>query len=327
VIRALAIACALAGVAQADSRRVALDTPPVARRVVVLASDSADTGLVARARAELTSLGFEVTVEPPSDTPLDELSATDHAVAALRIAHPAGSIEVYCLDPATQQTIVRQVLIGAEGDGSVVLVRAVELVRASLLQVAARHVAEVHATAPPPSEPDHPLVSIEGGPAIVGSRGGIGSSTNISLAVRWHPTSYLEIGASVLLPTSASEVRGMVGFADIKVTVPAVEANVIAPTFAGFEVRGGLGAGVVRMTMHGVAAAAIYTGREDSVTTGLGFARVSIGHPIIDRVRVWLDVRAAVAAPRPTVVFADEPVASWGRPAVIGGLGIDVVLR
>jgi len=317
VIRSLAIVGIVAGVASAS--------PHV---LVVGADRTSDEqrGLVARAQAELSGLGFEVSVEEPSDATLEHLSRDDNAVAALRIASPAGSIEVYCMDPATRQTIVRQVLIGAEGDGSVVLVRAVELVRASLLEVAARAaVAEVRIVVPPPA-PDAPMLSVEGGPAIVTSPGGIGASANVSLAARWHTNRHVEIGASMLLPTSASDVSGQAGRAEIRLYSPAIEANLLAPTVAGFELRGGLGVGALTMRMRGIPAAAVFTAREDSVTTALGFARGSIGRSLGNRVRLWLDLRVAVAAPRPVVAFAGDHVASWGRPAMIGGLGVDVVL-
>jgi hypothetical protein len=171
------------------------------------------------------------------------------------------------------------------------------------------------------------MLSVEGGPAIVTSRGGIGAATNVSLAARWHVDRHVEIGASMLLPTSDSEVTGHAGRAEIRLYSPAIEANVVAPTLAGFEVRGGLGVGTLTMTMRGVPAAAIFTAKQDSVTTGLGFARGSIGRSLGSRVRLWLDLRVAVAAPRPVVSFAGQQVASWGRPAMIGGLGVDVVLK
>jgi len=318
MIRALAIVGVMTGVATASPHVLVVETDRT--------SDE-QRGLVARARAELSGLGFEVSVEEPSDATLEHLSRDDHAVAALRIASPAGSIEVYCMDPATSQTIVRQVLIGAEGDGSVVLVRAVELVRASLIEVAARAaVAEVRAAAPLPPPRDDPRLSIEGGAALASSPGGLGASEMVSIAARWHIASRFEVGASMLLPTGPVDAHGQAGRADIELYAPAIEANVVQAIAGGLELRGGLGVGTLTMTMRGVPAAAVFTGKKDSVTTAMGFARASIGYAIVDRLRVWLDVRVAVAAPRPVVEFAGSEVAAWGRPAVIGGIGADVTL-
>ncbi|HEV7555394.1 MAG TPA: hypothetical protein VGO00_08075 [Kofleriaceae bacterium] len=318
MIRSLVIVGIVAGVASASPHVLVVETDRT--------SDE-QRGLVARARAELSGLGFEVSVEEPSDATLEHLSRDDHAVAALRIASPAGSIEVYCMDPATRQTIVRQVLIGAEGDGSVVLVRAVELVRASLLEVAARAAAaEVQVTAPLTPPVEGPRLSIEGGAAIASSPGGLGASDMVSLAARWHVGSHVEVGASMLLPTGPVEAHGQAGRADIELYAPAVEANFVHAIAGGLELRGGLGVGTLTMTMRGVPAAAIFTGKKDSVTTAMGFARASIGYAIVDRLRVWLDVRVAVAVPRPVVEFAGIEVAAWGRPAVIGGIGADVTL-
>jgi hypothetical protein len=305
--RVIAVCCALGSVATA------------APRVLVVHSDGDEQrGLGARAEAELVSLGFAVTVEPPTTEPLDQLSRDQSAVAALRIGD---GIEVFCMDPATHETIVRQVLIGPER--SVVVVRAVELVRASLLEVAARHVvAEVHVAPPPP--PREHVFTAEAGPAIAASPGGVGPIAEVAVAVRWRPRTAFEISAGVLAPAVASTVSGDAGRAAIQLTAPTVEASYVTAV-AGIELRAGGGAGAAWLRMRGTPAPG-FVARDADVVTSLGFVRGSIGRTVADRVRLWLDLRLAVAAPRPVVVFAGDSVAAWGRPAVIGGAGVEVAL-
>jgi hypothetical protein len=308
IARAIIALCAVAAVARASPH------------VLVVPSDGdEERGLGARAEAELAALGFAVTVEPATEAPLDQLSRDERAVAALRIGD---GIEVYCMDPATRETIVRQVLIGPER--SVVVVRAVELVRASLLEVAARHaVAEVHVAAPPPA-PRERVLAIEAGPAIVASPGGLSPIADVAVAVRWRVEHHIELGAGVIAPTVASTVTGDAGRATIRLTAPTVEASYVT-TAAGLDLRAGVGAGAAWLHMRGTPAPG-YVAHDTGIVTSLAFVRGSLGREVTDRVRVWLDLRLAVAAPRPVVTFAGESVAAWGRPAAIGAAGVELAL-
>ena len=120
----------------------------------------------------------------------------------------------------------------------------------------------------------------------------------------------------------AGTVAAAAGRAAITLTAPTAEADVLAHAI-GLELRAGIGAGVLRVGMRGMPAPG-YVAHDDSVTTALGFARLSVGYAIASRVRIWIDGRVAVAAPRPSIVFAGQTVAEWGRPAIIGAVALEV---
>ncbi|HUJ63746.1 MAG TPA: hypothetical protein VLX92_34840 [Kofleriaceae bacterium] len=313
MIRALAAIACLASVAHAAPARV----------LVVHADDPADElrGLVARVRAELVALGFDVVLaDREQPAPLAELAHDASAAAALRVGPPGAGVEVFA--PA-----VSQVLLGSAGDDQTITLRAVELVRASLLEVAVREVppaAELHAAAPPPPPAAPPHLAVELAPAIAIAPGGLGPTAQASFAARYRVTPAIEIGAGVLAPLSDATVSAAQGKASIAITAPTVEADYVARV-GDFALRAGLGAGAAWLRMTGKPAAD-YVGRDASVTSALGFARGSIGRPLGPRVRLWLDTRLAIAAPRPVVVFAGDSVARWGRPAVIVALGLDLAV-
>ena len=167
-----------------------------------------------------------------------------------------------------------------------------------------------------------PRLAIEAGPAIAKSVGNVSATIHVAVAARWQPSPHLALGAGVLVPTAPGTVEAAAGRAAITLTAPTAEGDVLARTF-GLGFRAGIGAGFVRVGMRGTPAPG-YVAHDDSLTTALGFARISVGHNIGSRIRIWMDGRVAIAAPRPSIFFAGQAVATWGRPAIIGALGVEL---
>lgn len=114
----------------------------VAHAEKILLVDDADTRPVGvRLRAELVSLGFEVELAPapevePSRASLEQAAREAGAVAALRVRASRAGVEVWVMDRVTSKTVLREVVFTGGDDEGLVAVRAVELLRASLLEVA-----------------------------------------------------------------------------------------------------------------------------------------------------------------------------------------------
>jgi hypothetical protein len=114
----------------------------VAHAEKILLVDDADTRPVGvRLRAELVSLGFEVELAlapevEPSRASLEQAAREAGAVAALRVRASRAGVEVWVMDRVTSKTVLREVVFTGGDDEGLVAVRAVELLRASLLEVA-----------------------------------------------------------------------------------------------------------------------------------------------------------------------------------------------
>lgn len=139
---------------QLESPSPAYAQPNPAGSRIVVVTDDQGTPEAARLIAELLALGFEVRVVAPDgdaggDVPsrLAQATRREDALAAIRmIQKQPGGIEVWLADRATNKTVLREVLTaearpgdGATAEGAAhareeVAVRAVELLRASLLE-------------------------------------------------------------------------------------------------------------------------------------------------------------------------------------------------
>jgi hypothetical protein len=141
----LVAAAALEGRGRADDARsrVALVRSATTDRVLHEAST--------RLRAELLDAGFDVVEvdrapgDPRSEVEEAAPDASSFATVAMsRVANGAFA-DVWISDRVTGKTVVRRIEVGAGPNATAVLaIRALELLRASLLEVAAK---------PPPSEP------------------------------------------------------------------------------------------------------------------------------------------------------------------------------
>ncbi|WP_437994111.1 hypothetical protein [Sorangium sp. So ce145] len=119
----------------APEARAAPPEPP--RTKVVLIADRRSDPIMARVYAELATLGFTVVVvrggaEPPSQGPIETSAREVGASAEIRVTEVPGGVEVSIAHGATGPSVQSAVMAD---DPATVAVRAVELLRASLLDV------------------------------------------------------------------------------------------------------------------------------------------------------------------------------------------------
>ncbi|WP_437935438.1 hypothetical protein [Sorangium sp. So ce341] len=111
--------------------------PEAPRPKVVLIADRRTDAIMARVYAELATLGFTVVVvrgdaDPPWRGPVDASAREGGAAAVIRVREVPGGVDVSIDDGATGESIQRTVM---DDDPPTVAIRAVELLRASLLEV------------------------------------------------------------------------------------------------------------------------------------------------------------------------------------------------
>jgi hypothetical protein len=329
--------------------------PAAPPRIVVIADeDWAHDSISSRLRAELRTVGFEVTVlpAPPADTPrraLEEAALHDGAVAAVRLTPSRDRIEVWIVDRITGKTVLRDLTIpeaDPDRDATIAL-RTVELLRASLMEIDAPHPPRGDAPAPPairamaqlaPIEtrldipraaaPDAARYSIEVGPTMIVSPGGLAPLAALSVGAHAFLHPRISVGVSGFLPLTAARVDGVEGSSTSRVFVVSADATA---HFGSRDARWDpqLGAGAVLLVLHteGTGRAPSSIGlSSDSVSAGL-FLRPGVGVALGDRLHLRADLLTGVALSRFALDYAGRTAATWGWPFVVASLGLEVELR
>lgn len=125
---------------------------------VVLVTNHADARIVPLLKAELESLGFEVVEVDHGENEvvprdLGRAARQTNSLAGFRVIVAEKSVEVWIADRVTGKVVLREALeqdSASKGSESVVVLRAVELLRVSLMEVEAPH--EPRGEVEPPAE-------------------------------------------------------------------------------------------------------------------------------------------------------------------------------
>lgn len=121
---------------------VCMPTPAKAdeRPRIVVLSDAPSAALAERMRAELGTMGFdaEVITDPPDEDVAGELrdaALREDAIAAVRAVTKGEALRLWLLDRSTGKTLLREIERSPAGLDRTLAIRAVELLRASLLEL------------------------------------------------------------------------------------------------------------------------------------------------------------------------------------------------
>ena len=313
---------------------LAADEPPR----VVLIEDPGETTILPRLHAELAGLGLDVRTVAKSDNeqlPRDLIASARAfaAVAAFRVVVEGDRADVWIADRVTGKVVLREMLPrGAQIDGRVVALRAVELLRASLMELDVPKAAP--GELPPPAAlsessgllPARERFSLAAASLLLWSPGGCGPGIGVTAAVAWRPT-WLGVrlsGGSALLPATITAADA--GTGEVTTRFLALDA-VVQPrrTRIAWRPRGGLGVAALATGLRGVAnpPRAAY---HQTVYTLAPIASFELGWAVHPRVR--LD--AGVAYLRPLrgvdILVGDRAIGSYGRDIVLANLGVEVVL-
>jgi hypothetical protein len=316
--------------------------PPKVILIRPPAAPAAVTEALVRLRGELVAVGFDAEVTELSlgadvRGSLEKLAlpATGAATALVAVVASAdpGSADLWVIDRVTGKTVVRKVnASGADAPrvAEVLAVRAVELLRASFLELAIAAPPSTGAPRPPPvvverfatatlEEADWSWAVEAGG----GTADALGGPWNAVLSVaRVEHAFGRRLCARITFAGlgTAARVDTPEGYVDLSQTVLLAEGIVRFRRGRRIEPLVSLGAGALRLTADS---------HESSPYEALNGARWSAAADVGAGVRIPLrrhrfelgvEVHALAAQPYPTVRFFEADVAHAGRPTLLGTL-------
>jgi hypothetical protein len=301
-------------------------------------------------RSELLAAGFEVLTVPETASDgatLEAVARRTESMAAVSIVQPPGSLaaDVWIGDQLTGKTLLRHVRperVAPEAP-SIVAIRAVELLRASFLELSETRssrsemgsVSSAQAWVAPPdpvaiapndsrtNAPDTAdakwSIALSG--AGIGGPGGLPSGLAPALALSWR-ASPSWVGQLFALGPALGSVDMSIGSARIDQELVAARArfDIVRSRFAPF-LTAGLGA--YHLGASGTAPEP-YVASSGHAWAAIAMAgtgvRLSLGPPVA----LVGEVDALLAAPRPVVQFAGQEGLYAGRPTLLGQVGGEV---
>jgi hypothetical protein len=307
--------------------------------LVVLLVDEPAGVLAARLGAEIGTLGFEVSarkapVGPPNPIELEDAARAAQAVAAIQIARARDGFDAWIVDRVTGKTVLRRVGALGDKDESLIALRAVELLRGSLIEirVAQRPVGEIAAPAavealvaselPPPPSRVRLLVA----PAAAASPGGVGVAGLLALGLRGRLGERLGLALDVALPLLTPRVAGPEGSSEVAPYVGTLgaERSFASPGTSGLAAHLAGGLGVLGLGYVGAAASSAYRGTTDRTLAALAFGRVGVSAGLRPWLRASASLLLAAAGPWPEVRFQGRHVADYGLPLALAAVGLEV---
>ena len=320
-------------------------------QTIVLVSDRADAAVTSLLREELVNLGLNVLVVDRGEHELlpgelIESARQNHAFAAFRVLIGEGKMEVWLADRITGKVLLREVLRtqGQASDTSqtAVVARAVELLRASLLEldVDDRPTGEVErpkilpkALRPPPREPEpsHDTgVALNTSFVVLGASLSSAPSPGIGVALRWQALRHFSLVARVAVPLAGSEYSIPEGHTQITPRLGTLSLRLNTNNFSGgfrASLESGLGALWTRAV--GVGAEG-YTGFVANDVEPVPFLGAELSYSATRNIAFAIGLLGGPGV-RPTkYVLTNEDTADqkvigrYGRFVGLGSLGLDV---
>ncbi len=313
-------------------------SPASADRILLI--DDEDTRAIGvRLRAELVALGFEVALAPappaePSRVSLEDAARGAGAIAALRVRASRAGAEVWIMDRVTSKTVLREVIFTRGDDEGVVAIGAVELLRASLLEVEMPSARSREVTPTPAMRsllaprraPPERRWSLVIAPAVAVSPGGLGATPLLDLWIRLRAAARFAVAFRLLAPTLPASVEAVEGRSTVTLALPSIAGDALFfRDESALQGHAGVGVGVLWAHMEGTATRQ-FVGRGDDVLAALAYVHGGATFALGESVRLFADATLAVATPRPVMSFADRPVAAWGQPAAALAIGLELPL-
>ena len=315
-------------------------------KVLVVLDDKEETNVARRICRELGAMGLEAeTIEAVANGPthhnLEELARSNRALAVIQIELISGTLEVWVADRVTGKVVYRnvEVVAGNEPAASVVAMEAVELLRASLM--------ELHSARPPKgevkptpaisefSEPPAPentppprpkILFVDLGPALSFPSTDSGPSMGLTASFHGRLAKRLRLGICGLVPlVTGSET---VPEGEIKVASGLVAAELlVALNKIGARVIPALGAGfgAAFFKVNGMAEAGFVSGNFTLISA---FPYMKAGVSI--RLTRILALRGGASIGWTTVAnkvqVAHRDVIELGRPWIIASVGLAIAI-
>jgi hypothetical protein len=310
--------------------------------LVAIVTAEPNSSLTRRVRAELQGLGVDVIVLNPPDegspsrAPLEQAARSVGAVAAVRlIASSEGKVEVWVADRVTGKAVVRELDAPASGaSDAAVAIGSVELLRASLMEL---HSGEPpHGDAPAnekiqalalagPASPRIPRLGLGAGAgAELGVRG-LGPSADADIGV-WVRVA-ARFGARFIAHTSLSAAQVVTGSGAVDVRSQlfgALATYVFADATRAWAPSASIGIGAAHVSATGTATAP-YVSASEAAWYPAPLGGLGVAWSFAPGLRLRGDGLAAMTLPPVRVSTPVSGVGSWGAPAILVSLGVEVL--
>ncbi|WP_437554015.1 hypothetical protein WME97_20070 [Sorangium sp. So ce367] len=352
-----------------EARAAPPDPPPEPPRTkVVLIADRRSDSIMARVYAELATLGFTVVVvrggaEPRSQGPIETSAREAGAAAEIRVTEVPGGVEISIARGATGRSVQSAVMAD---DPATVAVRAVELLRASLLDVrsprpsqgeveadpearavvdmqetpparpvaAARPRADGASRPPPPPAPGPGAIrstpmtfGVGAAPAILWSAGGVPATPMLDVSGYAMIRSRLGLSAFVQIPLASASREGKEGTRHTRIALAALGVRVpLGPTDAAWLPSAGAGLAAAWLHVEGEGRSPRYAGRSEDAYAVATYLRAGLSFAPTPHLRISEHLLAGIAVPRLVIDAAGRATDTWGRPFLGASLGVEVVL-
>jgi hypothetical protein len=326
-------------------------------RVVVIrppATDQVTAEAIHRVAGELVAAGFEVAflgANPERDERAQLTAAAERldpvATFAIFPAREGGAAELWLTDRASGKTVIQRVetrSISPDRVSAVLAVRAVELLRASFLDLRPKRQSEApaaessaHAAETPAAGATSPTTSNGLGPLARERSSLQAPAASIGVATLH---SFRGIGPGVLPVGKLSygtgawaarlslaglgpgvRVEGSVGSALVHQELVSVELLRVLFNHRVFALFGSVGGGLHHLRLAGEAATPYYA-REGGLTTPMFTAGIGAEARLAPHLSLVFDITALLTRTSAVVRFMDTEVASAGRPSVLAGVAV-----
>ncbi len=302
----------------------------------VLLVDPGAPALTQRLAEEVESLGLEVKIvaERVPEVALDEWAREAGALAAIRVTERgAGSVEMTIVDRATGKMVSRRLAVATPRDpasAELIATRTVELLRASLMELAADHPArgEVPVTADVEelgvtTEPATQL-SLAAGP-FASHSAGFGISAGAWAGIALLTPLRVGVSAQLFLSLEPGELASSEGQVELSSSIYRL-GGVFEFGPLGAPLTGSAHAGLLlsRLTISGSAESPYFGVREEAIAWG-PWAGLGAHLALADKVGLVLGADMAFTFPKTVVRAAGRELTTWGRPLYAAAAGVEMV--
>lgn len=313
-----------------------------APKTVVMVVDPSALPLALRLRQEIESLGLLVKWLPAERARLPSLeqeAATAGAVASIRIAPMGGNdVDMTIFDRATGKTVSWKLVAASTADpaaGELIATRSVELLRASLLEMAARAAAPPPAPAQaqesppqgsPPGSPAHEgpeSLSLLVGPSALYSTD-FSAGLHVLAGVTWMPFARAGLSATVLAPVLPARLVRAEGTVELYSSFYRLGVALeVMGSEAALSLRLTAAAGLGRLQLHG-AAGPNYLGVTETRLVACPSLGMTARFALAPHLRLFVDGTGSTAFPKTVIRLAGREATEWGRPALSAALGLEL---
>jgi hypothetical protein len=327
------------------------------RIVVIDDSDRTTREATARLRGELAAAGFEVEARAHTgDARSDVESSGGTEVATVRLVRDpqTRATELWVSDRLTGKTLVRRVRADPERSPRLVALRGVELLRASLLELASPphddappatpEMAQppppevVRLVAPPPAVPLAPVArdvgtsapsarpwiphaAFDAGIAVLASTDHLGPAATPAFGAWVALPASLALRLRFVGPAFQSGLSNAIGSAVVRQECGSLDLAWIVPLRGWLAPYVALGGGAYHLHVQGTASAP-YHGTTNDVWAALAAGAAGVAFRIAPGVSIAAEGRLLGLAPHPAVTIGGDRVASAGDPSLLASASL-----